>query len=62
MRKVVSAEKPSLALFASRNICVGEELRYDYGIKDLPWRKKSGNYHDKFSSSQQFDEIKTKKN
>lgn len=30
-----------LALYARRDIMMGEELRYDYGVKDLPWRKLS---------------------
>lgn len=28
-----------LCLFAKRDIDAEEELRYDYGIDDLPWRK-----------------------
>ncbi|XP_061191646.1 N-lysine methyltransferase KMT5A-like [Saccostrea echinata] len=39
MRCVPNNGLPNLALFASRNIGVGEEVRYDYGVKDLPWRK-----------------------
>lgn len=31
--------EPHLCLFAIRKISVGEELRYDYGEKHLPWRK-----------------------
>lgn len=31
---------PHLCMFASRSIECGEELRFDYGIADLPWRKK----------------------
>uniref|UniRef100_A0A8W8NXV7 SET domain-containing protein n=1 Tax=Magallana gigas TaxID=29159 RepID=A0A8W8NXV7_MAGGI len=31
---------PHLVLYASRKICKGEEIRYDYGEKNLPWRKK----------------------
>lgn len=30
---------PRLCLFALRNICKHEELRYDYGVADLSWRK-----------------------
>ncbi|XP_062612699.1 N-lysine methyltransferase KMT5A-like [Saccostrea cucullata] len=30
--------RPYLALFATRYIKPGEEIRYDYGVKDLPWR------------------------
>lgn len=37
---VVVDQLPHLCLFALRDIEIGEELRYDYGIDDLPWRKK----------------------
>ncbi|XP_031551828.1 uncharacterized protein LOC116289075, partial [Actinia tenebrosa] len=33
-----------ICIIAKRNIIKGEELRYDYGIQDLPWRKKKGNH------------------
>ena len=33
-------KRPHIALFAARNICKGEEIRYDYGVIDLPWRRK----------------------
>ena len=32
---------PVLALFARRFIHAGEEIRYDYGTTDLPWRSKT---------------------
>lgn len=31
---------PRLALFAIRQISEGEEVRYDYGVPNLSWRKK----------------------
>ena len=31
--------RPYLALFARRYIHAGEEIRYDYGVKNLSWRK-----------------------
>ena len=35
---------PHLALFATKPIQIGEEIRYDYGAKDL-WRRKTvGHY------------------
>lgn len=38
--KIVEVDKsPHLCIFASRNIQQGEELRYDYGVATLPWRK-----------------------
>lgn len=37
--KIIEIEgDPHLCIFATRDINVGEELRYDYGEKDLPWR------------------------
>ena len=42
MRKIKVGEKTYLALYALRDIAVGEELRYDYGVTDLPWRKIRG--------------------
>ncbi|XP_064635773.1 uncharacterized protein LOC135492955 [Lineus longissimus] len=39
MKKVLAADgSPALCLFAKRDINIGEELRYDYGVDDLPWR------------------------
>lgn len=35
-----SAGKPHLCIFASKNIEKGDEIRFDYGVKNLPWRKK----------------------
>ena len=31
---------PALCLYALRDINKGEELLYDYGVNDLPWKKK----------------------
>lgn len=31
-------EQPALCIFALREIKKGEELLYDYGISDLPWK------------------------
>lgn len=42
MRKVKGGTKVYLALYALKNIEKGEELRYDYGVKDLPWRQLKG--------------------
>ncbi len=39
IKVVMVDEKPHLCIFASRDIITGEELRYDYGIPTLPWRK-----------------------
>ncbi len=42
MKKIIINGHPRLALFAKEDINPGKELRYDYGIKDLPWRKFKG--------------------
>lgn len=40
MKKVIVHDSsPHLCLFACDDIQVGEEIRYDYGTKDLPWRQ-----------------------
>jgi len=38
MRVVVIKKNPHLALFATKLIQPNEEIRYDYGVPDLPWR------------------------
>lgn len=43
IKKLVIHDRPHLAIYAKRNIEVNEELRYDYGVKDLPWRIQKGN-------------------
>ncbi|KAI9532240.1 hypothetical protein NQZ68_033865 [Dissostichus eleginoides] len=42
MKKVVAENKPHLCLFALRDINPGEEITYDYGGTDWPWRKQVG--------------------
>ncbi|XP_067040063.1 N-lysine methyltransferase KMT5A-A-like isoform X1 [Acropora muricata] len=42
MKKMVVSGKVCLCIFATRDIAPNTELRYDYGLKDLPWRVKSG--------------------
>ena len=40
MKRLVVKDMPCLVLFASRDIQMGEELRYSYGDdSDFPWRK-----------------------
>lgn len=39
MKKVLAENKPHLCLFALRDINPGEEITYDYGGTDWPWRK-----------------------
>ncbi|XP_057687303.1 N-lysine methyltransferase KMT5A-A-like [Corythoichthys intestinalis] len=40
MKMIVTEGKPHLCLFALRDLDVGEEITYDYGPADWPWRKK----------------------
>ena len=40
MKKMVVSGK--VCLFATKDIAPNTELRYDYALKDLPWRVKSG--------------------
>ncbi|KAM9699290.1 uncharacterized protein ACNS7B_003506 [Menidia menidia] len=42
MKKMISEGKPHLFLFALRDILPGEEITYNYGGSDWPWRKKAG--------------------
>ncbi|XP_034092633.1 uncharacterized protein LOC117559977 isoform X2 [Gymnodraco acuticeps] len=42
MKKVMAENKPHLCLFALRDINPGEEIIYDYGGTDWPWRKQVG--------------------
>ena len=42
MKKIKDGKNIYLVLYALREISVGEELRYDYGVKDLPSRNKRG--------------------
>ncbi|XP_040904809.1 N-lysine methyltransferase KMT5A-A-like [Toxotes jaculatrix] len=39
IKKIISEGKPHLFLFALRDINAGEEITYDYGGHDWPWRK-----------------------
>ncbi|RVE63373.1 hypothetical protein OJAV_G00135680 [Oryzias javanicus] len=41
MKKIDVNGEPHLCLFALHNIGVGEEITYDYGGNDCPWRTKS---------------------
>lgn len=40
IKKLVFNSIPCLCLFALGDMQAGVELRYDYGVKDLPWRQK----------------------
>lgn len=45
MRLLVMDNYPRLCLFANRDIKAGEELRYDYGEFNLPWRQVCDNFN-----------------
>lgn len=40
LRIVTVDNIPHLCIFALRDVNNGEELRYDYGVSNLPWRRK----------------------
>ncbi|MGL5355475.1 MAG: SET domain-containing protein-lysine N-methyltransferase [Cetobacterium sp.] len=42
MKKLELEGKPHLCLFAVKDIKQGEEITYDYGGNDLPWRSRCG--------------------
>lgn len=42
LKVVYHCTTPHVVLFASRNICKGEEIRFDYGVDSLPWRQENG--------------------
>lgn len=42
MKKIELEGKPHLCLFAMKDINNGEEITYDYGGHDLPWRSRCG--------------------
>ena len=48
VKKVVVSNTPHLCFFAYRDINIGDELRYDYGSKDLEWRKKEYTPHPQY--------------
>jgi len=38
-KAVAVGPDPHVMIFAAKDIFPGEELRYDYQVPDLPWRK-----------------------
>ncbi|KAK3089196.1 hypothetical protein FSP39_001655 [Pinctada imbricata] len=54
-------KQPRLCLFASRDIYEGEEIRYDYGDQEAPWRQRSVRMLDNVKVKQlnNFDESVT---
>ena len=40
MKIVMMYGLPKLCLFASETILKGDEIVYDYGVENLPWREK----------------------
>uniref|UniRef100_A0A9J8D2F0 SET domain-containing protein n=1 Tax=Cyprinus carpio carpio TaxID=630221 RepID=A0A9J8D2F0_CYPCA len=46
MKRVITEGKPHLCLFALKDINEGEEITYDYGGTDWPWRKQEDKQSD----------------
>ncbi|XP_059371080.1 uncharacterized protein LOC132108389 [Carassius carassius] len=46
MKRVITEGKPHLCLFALKDIYEGEEITYDYGGTDWPWRKQEDKQSD----------------
>lgn len=42
VKKIFHGNRVHLCLFAATEITSGVELRFDYGLKDLPWRSNEG--------------------
>ena len=40
MKRMQFGCKAHIVLFASKTIRMGDEITYDYGVKNLKWRKK----------------------
>lgn len=40
IKKIIVNNAPHLCIFALRDINKDDELRYDYGEKNTPWRKR----------------------
>lgn len=38
MKKILLDDKPHLCLFAIKHINIGEEITYNYGDSNWPWR------------------------
>ena len=43
MKKIIYQNEVHWCVFAKKNISKNEEIRYDYGVKDLPWRESGNN-------------------
>ncbi|XP_053389498.1 uncharacterized protein LOC123565665 [Mercenaria mercenaria] len=55
MQIVVHNSTPHLCLFATTDITAGDEVLYDYGDKNLPWKLKRKSLIDRFSFVQDDD-------
>ncbi|KAL1276437.1 hypothetical protein QQF64_036060 [Cirrhinus molitorella] len=56
MKRIIVEGKPHLCLFAARDIIPGEELTYDYGGSDWPWRKPPCKDDDKMTAKKNCSE------
>ncbi|KAG9281452.1 histone-lysine N-methyltransferase set-1-like [Astyanax mexicanus] len=53
MRTITTVGKPHLCLFATRSINPGEEITYNYGDSEWPWRCKIVNERDQLHPQEQ---------
>ncbi|XP_048857920.1 histone-lysine N-methyltransferase SETD5-like isoform X10 [Brienomyrus brachyistius] len=53
MKKITISGKPHLCLFATRSISPGEEITYNYGDSDWPWRCKVATEKDQLHPKEQ---------
>lgn len=54
MLLITVKDTPHLCLFATKHIKTGTEIRYDYGVSNLPWRKKVWPKHLRVTLSSSF--------
>ncbi|KAL5005605.1 hypothetical protein ScPMuIL_016763 [Solemya velum] len=54
---VMVDKKPHLCLFSTKTIQIGDELRYDYGVPNLPWRKKKSTNQVDIEESAEADDL-----
>ncbi|XP_049342007.1 histone-lysine N-methyltransferase SETD5 isoform X7 [Astyanax mexicanus] len=59
MRTITTGGKPHLCLFATRSINPGEEITYNYGDSEWPWRCKIVNERDQLHPQEQTSNTKS---
>ncbi|XP_066497569.1 uncharacterized protein [Hoplias malabaricus] len=61
MKTITIAGKPHLGLFATRNINPGEEITYNYGDSEWPWRCKPAVINTSLQTVNEGDQLQPKK-